>query len=70
MLAERREILRNVVIENEYITICDYIYKEGVKYFKATVELGLEGIIAKRLDSPYLIGKRSKHYLKSNQLKQ
>jgi bifunctional non-homologous end joining protein LigD len=68
-LAERKEILRNVVIENEYITICDYIYKEGVKYFKATVELGLEGIIAKRLDSPYLIGRRSKHWLKIKSIK-
>jgi ATP-dependent DNA ligase len=36
----------------------------GCKLFAQVVHLGLEGIMAKRLDAPYLTGRRSRHWLK------
>jgi ATP-dependent DNA ligase len=36
----------------------------GRKLFAQIMRLGLEGMMAKRLDSPYFPGKRSRHWLK------
>lgn len=36
----------------------------GCQLFAQVVRLGLEGMMAKRLDAPYLPGKRSQHWLK------
>jgi ATP-dependent DNA ligase len=36
----------------------------GCKLFSQVVRLELEGMMAKRLDAPYLPGKRSRHWLK------
>jgi ATP-dependent DNA ligase len=36
----------------------------GCKLFAQVVRLGLEGMMAKRLDAPYLTGRRSRHWLK------
>jgi ATP-dependent DNA ligase len=36
----------------------------GCKLYAQVVSLGLEGMMAKRLDAPYLTGRRSRHWLK------
>ena len=36
----------------------------GIEFFAAIVRHRLEGMMAKRIDSPYLIGKRSSDWLK------
>ena len=36
----------------------------GCQLFAQVMRLGLEGMMAKRLDAPYLPGKRSRHWLK------
>jgi bifunctional non-homologous end joining protein LigD len=37
---------------------------DGDTLFKVCVELGHEGVVAKRLDAPYLPGQRSRSWLK------
>lgn len=63
-LFERKGKLEEVLVESENVLRCDYIQGEGVRYYEAAVERGLEGVMAKRIDSPYLIGKRSRYWLK------
>ena len=48
----------DVVVESQYIE------EKGRAFFQEAVDLGLEGIMAKAMASPYLIGKRSRHWLK------
>lgn len=64
-LIERKDILRKTVKENEIIKISDFIFEHGKMLFEETGKRGLEGIVAKKADSKYLIGKRSKLWLKS-----
>jgi bifunctional non-homologous end joining protein LigD len=40
-------------------------FTDGAILHAATREQGLEGIVSKRVDSPYLAGQRSSHWLKS-----
>lgn len=40
-------------------------FEDGPMLYAATKEQGLEGIVSKRVDSPYLPGRRSEHWLKS-----
>jgi len=63
-LIERKKILENVVRESERILISAYVVGEGKKFFEEVKAKGLEGIIAKRIDSTYEIGKRSRNWLK------
>lgn len=65
-LSERRAQLREVVrrLGSPHVIAADFIIGEGRKYFDAAERHQLEGIMAKRLDSPYLPGKRSPHWLK------
>lgn len=64
-LLERKEILKSVLPENHpAIWYCDHISNKGIAFFKQAAKKGLEGIIAKRIESHYLEGKRSKSWLK------
>jgi DNA ligase D-like protein (predicted ligase) len=65
-LVERRELLMKLVTElaASHVIHSDFILMHGKHYFEEVERRGLEGIMAKRLDSPYLPGKRSAHWLK------
>ncbi|MBM7854411.1 DNA ligase-1 [Desulfohalotomaculum tongense] len=63
-LARRKEILSAVVPGGKNIIISDYVREEGRAFFQACAGRGLEGVVAKRLNSPYLPGKRSAHWKK------
>ena len=63
-LAERKKILSQVVKESSRVLISAYVVGEGKKFFEEVKEKSLEGIMAKRLESSYQIGKRSKDWLK------
>ena len=41
-----------------------FIKNEGEAFYKTAAEMGLEGIVAKRNDSKYYFGKRSKDWIK------
>lgn len=60
----RRSALRDILIPDDQVIISDYIEEKGVKYFKSIVELGLEGIVAKKKGSKYSPGKRVDYWFK------
>ena len=63
-LTERRRILRKAVQEGSHVVISEPVAGQGGDYYRAAVAQGLEGIIAKREDSPYEPGVRSGAWLK------
>jgi bifunctional non-homologous end joining protein LigD len=63
-LIERKAILKKIVPENSIIRYSDYIEEAGTELYQLIKEQGLEGIIAKRKLSRYLVGKRSTSWLK------
>lgn len=68
-LLERKRILADVLEETESAVVTDYVDTEGEAFFRVCRERGLEGIIAKRKDSRYLVGKRSRTWRKIKALK-
>lgn len=64
-LIERKAILKKLLgSKNAVIKYCDHIKKDGIAFLEKAKEQGLEGIIAKRADSTYASGRRSKDWLK------
>jgi bifunctional non-homologous end joining protein LigD len=68
-LTERRERLQGVVLEDNGIRLVYWAPDEGIRFYKAAKELGLEGVIAKRAASRYQPGKRSEDWRKIKILK-
>lgn len=62
-LTRRRTWLADVVKKDSSFRVSEMV-DEGNELFEAAKQLGLEGIMAKRKNSPYLPGKRSDHWLK------
>lgn len=63
-LMERKERLRDAVAPNERVVVIDYVKEIGEEYFTAAMQLGMEGIMAKRLGSTYQPGERSRDWVK------
>ena len=63
-LQERRKILKQAVTEGPHVILSVPVEGRGEDYFRAAVEKGLEGVMAKRKDSPYEPGVRSGAWLK------
>jgi bifunctional non-homologous end joining protein LigD len=63
-LTERKEILKKVLPASEIIRYSDHIIGEGKKFFAAIKAKKMEGIIAKKADSPYEKGVRTSNWLK------
>ena len=61
-LRERKQILRDELQESEIVTIADSFPEKGEDYFQAALKMGIEGIVAKRLDSRYEPGTRSQEW--------
>ncbi|MBQ9833893.1 MAG: hypothetical protein IJO33_01730 [Bacilli bacterium] len=68
-LIKRKEML-DKYRENDVFIKSFYKIKEGINLFKETTKLSLEGIVAKKVDSPYIINKRSDYWLKIKNLKE
>jgi DNA ligase D-like protein (predicted ligase)/DNA ligase D-like protein (predicted 3'-phosphoesterase) len=68
-LIDRKRILRESLKEGKYVVISIFVEEDGEKFYRAAIEKGLEGIIAKRRDSRYFPGKRSREWLKIKQVK-
>jgi bifunctional non-homologous end joining protein LigD len=58
-LARRKTMLHQVLSPSDFLQCCDFVDGEGVAFFEAAAEHGLEGIIAKEKRSPYRPGERS-----------
>lgn len=63
-LIERKALLGKIIKGEGSIIVSRYVLKEGKRYFDEVISRGFEGVMAKALMSPYLIGKRSRHWLK------
>jgi len=63
-LVERKNMLSDVVNENSRIAVSRYIEESGIELFNLTKQQSLEGIVAKRKDSKYYFGKRTKDWIK------
>ena len=64
-LTERKERLKKLLPSSDpVIRYSDHIPETGKAFFVAASKKNLEGIIAKRSDSVYAVGKRSKDWLK------
>jgi bifunctional non-homologous end joining protein LigD len=61
---ERRELLERLELEGAYWRTPAYHRGEGSALLKATAEIGVEGVVAKRLDCPYEPGRRSSGWIK------
>ena len=62
--AERRRRLEALELKAPHVTVPDSFTENGAALLDATAERGLEGVVAKRLDSQYLPGKRSRDWIK------
>lgn len=63
-LTERKEILRKAVTEGHGLSISRYIEKNGIAFFELAKQEQLEGIVAKKKDGLYHIGKRAHDWVK------
>lgn len=62
-LLKRKEILNNYKDTDVFIKT-KYIQNEGIKLFKCVKNVGLEGIVAKNIDSKYHINSRTNDFIK------
>ncbi|HEX3008038.1 MAG TPA: hypothetical protein VHO90_10525, partial [Bacteroidales bacterium] len=64
-LSDRQAILKEVFPgDSDNIRLSEVFTANGIEFFKAAKELGLEGIVAKKANSKYLPDQRSKEWLK------
>jgi bifunctional non-homologous end joining protein LigD len=62
-LRDRKELLRQVFHGNDRVRYSEHELGKGKELFEAAKEKGLEGIVGKRIDSPY-IGNRTASWVK------
>lgn len=63
-LIERKKTLQKLLPKGVHVRFCEYIVKNGKAFYQAVESQDLEGVIAKKMDSIYAIGKRSDDWLK------
>ena len=63
-LSERKRILQEELEESEEVSRIDSFSARGRDYFSAALKMGIEGVMAKRLASPYQPGRRSQDWIK------
>lgn len=59
----RKELLAKLIDFNTILTFSEHRFTDGLKFFKEACALHWEGLIAKKIDSPY-VGVRSPYWLK------
>jgi bifunctional non-homologous end joining protein LigD len=67
-LLARKELLKESVKEGEHVVLSDFVEEKGEQYYKAALERGIEGVMAKRKDSTYQQGLRTGDWLKFKKL--
>ncbi len=68
-VVKRRARLARAVEAGGHIFVPDHIDEDGVELFEACLERGLEGVVAKHHQSPYVPGQRSPFWLKVKAVK-
>jgi ATP-dependent DNA ligase len=62
-LLKRKDIVQDALQGSQRVRPGQYVGEQGVRLYDAAAALQLEGIVAKRADSPYVAG-RSRDWLK------
>lgn len=68
-LMERKKLLQKAFAESERLALSRYIEKNGISFYQMADQQELEGIVAKRKDSLYIQGKRTKEWIKIKRMK-
>ncbi len=63
-ITDRKELLKTLIPQSKILKYADHIKEKGIAFFDAVSAKNLEGIIAKKADSRYAPGVRSKNWLK------
>ena len=63
-LEERRRRLAALGLRSRSVAVPEHLAEDGEPFLDVVAEYGLEGIVAKRRDSPYIPGSRSGDWLK------
>jgi ATP-dependent DNA ligase len=63
-LSARKDLLARLAPRTGFIRFADHVEEDGVGLFAAAQQRGLEGIVAKRADSKYEAGRRTRSWLK------
>lgn len=68
-LSSRRQLLSQLGLEHGGSWRMSTVHEDGDALFEATLAAGIEGVVAKRVDSIYVPGTRSPHWIKVRHLK-
>jgi len=60
----RDELLKSLTFSKDPVVVTDTVYERGTALFSVVKETGLEGIVAKKLESLYRIGQKTSDWLK------
>lgn len=63
-LIQRKELLKEALVETDVIKYCDHIQENGISFFSQMKKMKLEGMIAKKADSEYTKNHRTSDWLK------
>jgi bifunctional non-homologous end joining protein LigD len=63
-LMERKQLLKGLVHDLPNVRYSDHIEHNGIAFYEAARQQGLEGIMAKQADSPYRADVRTEYWLK------
>ena len=63
-LYDRKRILSQAVLPGDAVQVVEYVESDGESFFRGAVQMGLEGMVAKRWESSYEAGVRSPSWLK------
>ena len=63
-LAQRKDLLVRVLLPSDHVRLLEHFDEDGEAAYDAAVGHGLEGLVAKRRDSAYESGRRSRSWLK------
>ena len=63
-LEHRKRVLRRILRPHPMVRYASHVAEEGITFTQVAAERGLEGVVAKRRDSHYQPGKRTRDWLK------
>src|SRR5690606_18020551 len=63
-LIERKSLIEEVIENIPLVYYCDHVASMGNTFYEQVISAGLEGVIAKKADSSYILGSRTENWLK------
>ncbi|MBI0401570.1 DNA ligase D [Cyclobacterium marinum] len=63
-LIDRKQLLKDLIPENTHLRYCDHVETMGITVYDRAIDMGMEGVIAKKANSTYDLNSRSANWLK------